>query len=206
VVVSPGGGHLLVGRWFASGVSDSALAFELVEPDARFTGADDLVFSNEVGEHICGLDAAPPLLRRARRRRSAPAPVARSAPLLRDHRRPAAPTADRPGLPRARAHKHHDALRPPHSRGPRRGAPLRGDPGRDGADLGTRSGHARRQECFAYGRNDATEPNQEEAPTGIEPVTSSAHAVEPNLWAWIERRAVSAVALYRPLFVSGDVA
>jgi hypothetical protein len=35
VVVSLGGVHLLVGRWFASGVSDPAqvLAFELAEPD-----------------------------------------------------------------------------------------------------------------------------------------------------------------------------
>jgi hypothetical protein len=42
-----------------------------------------------------------------------------------------------------------------------------------------------------------------EAPTGIEPVTSSSHAVERNLLAWIERQAASAVALYRPLFETG---
>src|SRR5215207_8317039 len=36
VLVSLGGAHLLVGSWFASGVSDpaQALAFELAEPDA----------------------------------------------------------------------------------------------------------------------------------------------------------------------------
>jgi hypothetical protein len=39
-----------------------------------------------------------------------------------------------------------------------------------------------------------------EAPTGIEPVTSSVHAVEPNLWAWIARQARSTVPLYRSRF------
>jgi hypothetical protein len=39
-----------------------------------------------------------------------------------------------------------------------------------------------------------------EAPTGIEPVTSSVHAVEPNLRVWVKRQAGSAVALYRPRF------
>jgi hypothetical protein len=43
-----------------------------------------------------------------------------------------------------------------------------------------------------------------EAPTGIEPVASSGRAVEPNLWAWIERQASSAVRLYRPRFDVGE--
>jgi len=44
-----------------------------------------------------------------------------------------------------------------------------------------------------------------EAPTGIEPVAWSSHALEPNLAAWIERQAARSVALYRPLFESGGV-
>jgi hypothetical protein len=43
-----------------------------------------------------------------------------------------------------------------------------------------------------------------EAPTGIEPVASSGHALEPNLWAWVERQAADAVRLYRPRFDVGD--
>jgi hypothetical protein len=42
-----------------------------------------------------------------------------------------------------------------------------------------------------------------EAPTGIEPVASSGHALEPNLWAWVERQAADAVRLYRPRFDVG---
>jgi len=43
-----------------------------------------------------------------------------------------------------------------------------------------------------------------EAPTGIEPVASSGHALEPILWAWVERQAADAVRLYRPRFDVGD--
>jgi hypothetical protein len=43
----------------------------------------------------------------------------------------------------------------------------------------------------------------EEAPTGIEPVASSIHGLEPNLAAWIERQAADAVRLYRPRFDVG---
>ena len=43
-----------------------------------------------------------------------------------------------------------------------------------------------------------------EAPTGIEPVASSGHVLEPNLWAWVERQAESAVRLYRPRFDVSD--
>jgi hypothetical protein len=46
--------------------------------------------------------------------------------------------------------------------------------------------------------------NRREAPTGIEPVASSGHALEPNLWAWVERQAADAVRLYRPRFDVGD--
>ena len=42
-----------------------------------------------------------------------------------------------------------------------------------------------------------------EAPTGIEPVASSIHGLEPNLAAWIERQAADAVRLYRPRFDVG---
>jgi hypothetical protein len=42
------------------------------------------------------------------------------------------------------------------------------------------------------------------APTGIEPVASSGHALEPNLWAWVKRQAADAVRLYRPRFDVGD--
>jgi hypothetical protein len=45
---------------------------------------------------------------------------------------------------------------------------------------------------------------EEEAPTGIEPVASSGHALELNLWAWVERHAANAVQLYRPRFEVGD--
>jgi hypothetical protein len=45
-----------------------------------------------------------------------------------------------------------------------------------------------------------------EAPTGIEPVGSSSHALEPNLAVWIERQAAAAVALYRPVFEPGGLA
>jgi hypothetical protein len=48
--------------------------------------------------------------------------------------------------------------------------------------------------------------NPLEAPTGIEPVASSIHGLEPNLAAWIERQAAAAVALYRPLFESRGAA
>jgi hypothetical protein len=43
-----------------------------------------------------------------------------------------------------------------------------------------------------------------EAPTGIEPVASSGHALEPNLLAWVERQAAEAVRLYLPRFDVGD--
>jgi hypothetical protein len=43
-----------------------------------------------------------------------------------------------------------------------------------------------------------------EAPTGIEPVASSGHALEPNLLAWVERQAAEAVRLYLPRFNVGD--
>ena len=46
--------------------------------------------------------------------------------------------------------------------------------------------------------------NPPEAPTGIEPVASSIHGLEPNLAGWIERQAVDAVRLYRPRFDVGD--
>ena len=52
--------------------------------------------------------------------------------------------------------------------------------------------------------NRALERNPEEAPTGIEPVASSGHALEPNLWAWVERQAADAVRLYRPRFDVGE--
>jgi hypothetical protein len=44
-----------------------------------------------------------------------------------------------------------------------------------------------------------------EAPTGIEPVGSSSHAVERILLGWIERQVADAVALYRPVFESRGV-
>jgi hypothetical protein len=43
-----------------------------------------------------------------------------------------------------------------------------------------------------------------EAPTGIEPVASSGHALEPNLLAWVERQAAEAVRLYLPRFDVGE--
>ena len=52
-----------------------------------------------------------------------------------------------------------------------------------------------------------TEPqqrtNEREAPTGIEPVTSSSRAVEQNLLDWAELQAARAVSVYRPLFEPG---
>jgi hypothetical protein len=46
--------------------------------------------------------------------------------------------------------------------------------------------------------------NPLEAPTRIEPVASSGHALEPNLLAWVERQAAEAVRLYLPRFNVGD--
>jgi hypothetical protein len=45
--------------------------------------------------------------------------------------------------------------------------------------------------------------HSEEAPTGIEPVTSSSRAVERNLLDWAELQAARAVSVYRPLFEPG---
>jgi hypothetical protein len=62
--------------------------------------------------------------------------------------------------------------------------------------------HAERTAAsLAGGRRDGHV--EAEAPTGIEPVASSIHGLEPNLAAWIERQAADAVRLYRPRFDVG---
>jgi hypothetical protein len=63
VAVSLCGAHLLVGRWFASGVSDSAqaLAFELVEPDAVLGVGDVEVEHGPYEREAAGLAGKRPI-------------------------------------------------------------------------------------------------------------------------------------------------
>jgi hypothetical protein len=59
---------------------------------------------------------------------------------------------------------------------------------------------------YRFGWNELTfrlSANPPEAPTGIEPVTSSSRAVERDLLDWAELQAARAVSVYRPLFEPG---
>lgn len=58
-------------------------------------------------------------------------------------------------------------------------------------------GDTTRTTVLGSGEQAATPP---EAPTGIEPVPSSAHGVEPNLRAWLEHNTAVGVRLYRARF------
>jgi hypothetical protein len=93
VVLSLGGAHLLVGRFFAAGVSDSAqvLAFELAEPDAVLGvgdvevkhGPDEGEAAGLAGEAADHLGAAFDLGERAFERVRAPPPAAVSCRVAR---------------------------------------------------------------------------------------------------------------------------
>jgi integrase len=184
-------------------VDEVTAALDALTRRAHFTSPDDPVFPNEVGEHLCGWTV---------RRRFYAALDAAGLPRLRFHdlRHCFATIAvQRLPLHTVQGYLGHahisTTMRYVHHTPAARDVALLSDASR--AETVLISGHARDTPAAInpphMAARDGAEPNEEEAPTGIEPVTSSSRAVERNLLDWAELQAARAVSVYRPLFEPG---